>query len=492
MPQPITADQPAAHDLPRGLPSSVGIDGFEVAAFLEAVQQAGLELHGVMLERDGVLVVDAWRWPYDSLTPRVTHSITKSFTACAIGLAIDEGLLRLDDPLAKFFPQAAAGATDPRAAQITVEHLLTMRTGHGGNTSGSIWRGIDGSWVEEFFRIPLTSAPGTDFVYTSAASYMLSAVLTQVAGVTLHDYLKPRLLEPLGFEAQHWDISPEGISPGGNGLTARPVDVLKLAMLHRDGGRWNGEQVLPQAWVEAATRAQGGEGSRYGYHWWTDRPANGYSAVGVFAQMVAVIPGERATLAVFGAMEKSAQVTPFIDRHLSAALRGEQAGAAGDERLREVLQRFAEEQPLRSLAHPTQPLPARMSFALEANPYGIETLNLLQAGERLVMEWVEATGSERIEAGIDHWVAGTSSLPGAQLHHGYALRDAPVVATARWVAADRLELEWVYPRSAFRDRVYLSFAGERVCLERSVNINSGIRAWEPLHGMSTHNPTRHV
>ncbi|MDF0731361.1 serine hydrolase [Pseudomonas entomophila] len=471
-----------AFDLPTAAPSTLGIDGHAVADFLEAVQEAGLEVHGVMIERDGLLAVDAWRWPYNAHTPRVTHSITKSFAACAIGLAIDDGLLRLNDPLSRFFPEAAARASDPRSAGITVEQLLTMRTGHGGNTSGSVWRGIDGSWVEEFFRIPLVSEPGTAFVYTSAASYMLSAILTQVTGQTLHQYLTPRLFQPLGFAGESWDISPDGINPGGNGLTARPLDVLKLAMLHREGGRWQGRQLLSAEWVSAATRPQGGEGSRYGYHWWTDRPANGYSAVGVFAQLAAVIPGERATLAVFGAMEKSAVVTPYIDRHLGAALRGERAGAQADERLRQTIERFAAPRPLRSSARPTAPLPALLSYALEANPYGLERLNLRQQADRLVLELVDETGTHAIEVGLDQWLSGTCSMPGAQLHHGYSLRDAPVIAGAHWVSADRLEMEWIYPRSAFRDVLQLAFEGARVRVERRVNINSGVREWAPLLG----------
>ncbi|MGE7992888.1 serine hydrolase domain-containing protein [Pseudomonas sp. NPDC089554] len=475
---------PASHsfDLPTAAPSTLGIDGHAVADFLEAVQHAGLEVHGVMIERDGQLAVDAWRWPYNARTPRVTHSITKSFTACAIGLAIDDGMLRLDDPLSRFFPDAAAQASDPRSAGITVEQLLTMRTGHGGNTSGSVWRGIDGSWVEEFFRIPLASEPGTTFVYTSAASYMLSAVLTQVTGQTLHQYLAPRLLQPLGFAGESWDISPDGINPGGNGLTARPLDVLKLAMLHRESGNWQGRQLLSTAWVDAATRPQGGEGSRYGYHWWTDRPGNGYSAVGVFAQMAAVIPGEHATLAVFGAMEKSTQVTPFIDHHLGAALRGERAGVQADQQLLQAIERFAAPRPLHSSAQPAAPLSAFASYALAPNPYGLERLNLKPQADHLVLELVDGAGSHCIEVGLDHWRSGTCSMPGTQLHHGYSLRDAPVVAGARWVTAGQLEMEWIYPRSAFRDVLQLAFEGKQVRVERRVNINSGAREWTPLLG----------
>lgn len=119
----------------------------------------------------------------------------------------------------------------------------------------------------------------------------------------------------------------------------------------------------------------------------------------------------------------------------------------------------------------------------KASPYGIERLKLRQYGNRLLMELVDATGTYPIEAGIDHWLPGTSSIPGAELHHGYSLREAPVIAAAHWTAANQLEVEWIYPRSAFRDVLHLTFADAQIRLERRVNINSGIRQWEPLQGM---------
>src|SRR5471032_233164 len=125
-------------------------------------------------------------------------------------------------------------------------------------------------------------------MYTSAASYMLSAILSRAADVTLHDYLKPRIFEPMGIEGESWDLGPDGINPGGNGLTARTADLLKLGILHAQGGLWEGRRILPEAWVTESTRPQGQEaGSRYGYHW-AIRPKGAFSALGIFVQAVLV------------------------------------------------------------------------------------------------------------------------------------------------------------------------------------------------------------
>jgi len=138
---------------------------------------------------------------------------------------------------------------DEKLAAMTVEDLLTMRTGHAGETSGAIWRGINASWIEEFFKIPVVHPPGAVYVYTSAASYMLSAIITRTTGETLHDYLKSRLLQPLGITGEHWDIGPDGINPGGNGLTCKTADILKFGVLHAQKGLWNGQRLLPESWV---------------------------------------------------------------------------------------------------------------------------------------------------------------------------------------------------------------------------------------------------
>lgn len=466
--------------LPRASASSLGIDPDRLIAFLDAVKAAGLDLHGFMLHRHGHVVAEGWTWPVDPNEPRVLHSMAKSFTGCAIGLAIQEGLLNLDDRLVRFFPDEVPANADPRLADMTVEHLLTMRTGHASNTSGSVWRSISTSWIAEFFKIPLAYAPGSEYVYTSAASYMLSALINRVTGQTLHDYLKPRLFIPLDIYNETWDIGPDGVNPGGNGLTAPVSAALKLAVLHAQNGVWEGRQVLPAAWVQAATQPQGGPDSRYGYHWMM-KPRPAFSALGVFVQMAAVYREHNATLVLVGGMKNSAEIVPFIERYFPAAFSEDcSVKPEADARLEQRLASMAE-QPLLVSDCPAPEDSIRV-FAVAENGLGVRQLSFAFTGHVLTFELTDSQATHRLQIGIDHWLTGLTSMPGRALHHGYEFNHAQIVAGARWLDQKTLEMTWIYPQTAFRDRVKCVFEGNSVSLARTVNVNSAEREQEVLVG----------
>jgi len=482
-PMPRHKNLPTHNDgLPRASASTVGVDPDRVIAFLDDIETAGLELHGLMLHRNGHVATEGWSWPYDPARPRVLHSVAKSFTACAIGLAIDEGLLKLEDKVISFFPDHLPSVADPKLGNMTVEHLLMMRTGHESNTSGSIWRSISSSWITEFFKIALVHEPGTHYAYTSAASYMLSAIITRVTGQTMHDYLRPRLFEPLSIYDESWDIGPDGINPGGNGLTARPVDMLKLGILHAQSGLWNGQRVLPADWVSAATQAQGGPGSRYGYHW-AIRPREAFSAVGVFVQMVSVFPKHNATLAVVAAMKGSAELIPHIERHFPSAFTTDiRSDPEADARLVRRLALLGREPLLVSAGSKHITGSATLDFAMEHNAQGVSRLSFEFYYDAVTLHLIDAAGAHSMVVGLERWITGRTDMPGRDLHHGYELKDAEVVTGARWLDANTLEMSWIFVATAFRDTVRCVFQNDRMTFARSVNVNSGALMHETLRG----------
>jgi hypothetical protein len=369
-----------------------------------------------------------------------------------------------------------------------------MRTGHAGETSGAVWRQLDSSWVSAFFDIPLVDPPGSKFVYTSAASYMLSAIVSRTTGETLHDYLKPRIFEPLGIVGETWDVGPDGINPGGNGLVARTADLLKLGVLHEHGGMWQGRRLLPEGWVRDATRAQEASG-RYGYHWWVHEDG-GYSAIGKFVQMVRVFPEHGATLAVTGAIKGSKLLMPHIDRHFPKAFADQPFdGADRDARLAATLTEWQSA----SAASPWQrafdgtldawdagagiAAPATVRrFALDPNGTGASELRLTLNPDQCEFTLIDSQGEHRVVAGFGRWIESTTDMPGAELHHGYRFHDSPVVARAAWVNPTCLRMVWLYPETAFRDTVECVFDGDGVVVSRSVNINSGRLALDDLTG----------
>ncbi|WP_186224708.1 serine hydrolase domain-containing protein [Burkholderia gladioli] len=474
--------------LPRARASAMGVDASAVAAWLDDVEQAGLDLHAFMLHRHGHVIAEGWRWPYRADRLRNLHSVAKSFTACAIAFAIEEGRLRLEDRLGDFFAESPP-APHPAAA-MTVADLLTMRTGHAGETSGAVWRRMSSSWIEAFFAIPVETPPGSNFVYTSAASYMLSALVSRVTGETTHEYLRPRLFAPLGISGETWDIGTDGINPGGNGLWAHTADLLKLGILHVQGGVWEGRRVLPEAWVAEATRAQEAS-NRYGYHWWV-HDGGSYSAIGKFVQLVRVFPEAGVTLAVTGAIKGSKRLMPLIEWHLPAAFRDAPFdGAAADAALDAALARWQSPEaasPWQRAFEDTQaerpgvPAVGEWRFVLDPNEGDASELRLLFAEGRCECRLVDREGEHVVTAGLGRWIESTTDMPGADLHHGYRFQDSPVVARAGWVDEATLRMVWLYPETAFRDLVECEFDGERVTLRRSVNINSGALALKDLSG----------
>jgi hypothetical protein len=453
------------------------VNAAEIEAFLDDVAAAGLELHGLMIHRHGAVAAENFWWPYGPDRPRVMHSATKSFTACAIGMAVEEGRLSLSDRVIDFFPDHLPAAVDAKLAAMTVEDLLTMRTGHERETSGAIWRGIDTSWIAEFFKIPIVHEPGTTYVYTSAASYMLSAVLTRVTGETLHDYLKPRLFEPLGITGETWDTGPDGVNPGGNGLTCRCSDLLKLCILYTQGGLWDGRRILSEDWVRRSTVAHG---PGYGYHWVIGEHGSAL-AVGVFVQIGVSFPEQGASLMVIGAINGSKLLLPHLFRHFPLAF--ETPGDAEADRRLEA--RFASTRlarPLVSLAEPAPEHGGTVEYAICENTRGVSRVRFEFAKDRCRVVLTDAEGDHTILVGIDRWIEGQADMPGRELHHGYRLQPAQVVAGGRWLDADTLEMTWIYAETAFRDTVVCRFGGGRINVSRSVNVNSGATSLPELAG----------
>ena len=469
--------------LHRGTPSAFGVDSARIMAFLDDVEQAGLELHGLMLWRDGAVVAEGWHWPYRADRLRMTHSMTKSVTACAIGLLVDERKLHFDDRVCGFFPEVDIDADSP-ASRMTVEDLLTMRAGHAEEVSGSIWRGLRTSWVEEFFRIPIVHEPGTTYVYSSAASYMLSAIVTRVTGETIDAFLAPRLFAPLGIVEYHWDLGPDGINPGGNGISFRPPDSLKLGILHAQGGMWQGRRLLPEWWVDAATRAQGSPG--YGYHWVVGE--HYFIALGVFVQLAAAYPAAGAVLTIHAAMDHSKVLLPHLNRHFPAAFAG--GSPAADVQLQDRLRGWRAPPRFASTAHGAMAELTRGRWAVADNPVGVTGLSFDDVDDDLTLAITDGNGEHSVRARADDWLESRTSLPGASLHHGYAMADTPTVAGFRWLAANQLELVLHFAESAFRDTLTFTFDGDRLTMERSVNINSGDRAWPTLSAVRESEPVR--
>jgi CubicO group peptidase (beta-lactamase class C family) len=297
----LAAPTAIAQSLPRSTPEAEGVSSEAIRGFVEAADKKVNTLHSFMLVRHGKVVAEGWWKPQTPQTSHVMHSLSKSFTSTAVGLAIEEGKLSLDDEVLKFYPEYAPKDPSKNLKAMRVRDLLIMSTGHDSEPKFT----PDTPWVKTFLNHPVPFKPGTHFLYNTPATHMLSAIVQKVTGKTVLDYLKPRLFEPLGIENPTWATSPQGVTLGGWGLHIRTEDISKFGQLYLQKGVWNGKQILPALWIAKATSKQTSNGSNpksdwdqgYGYQFWRCR--NGaYRGDGAFGQYCIVLPELDAVIAI--------------------------------------------------------------------------------------------------------------------------------------------------------------------------------------------------
>lgn len=289
-------------------------------AFFSAAAKAKLDVHSVMIVKDGAVIYSHWQSKGASNVPHVLHSVSKTFTATAVGLAIAEGRLNLTDKVVSFFPDKLPNEVSDNLMAMTIRDLLTMTCGHDDEPNQSKRE----EWVKTFLAHPVKHTPGTFYLYNSLGTYMLSAIVQKVTGEKVLDYLTTRLFEPLHIDKPRWDESPQGISAGGWGLYLKTEDLAKMGQLLLQNGKWKGKQIIPAEWVYEMSKKQVesiNPGTRleqaeergmtketsdwmqgYGYQMWRCRPGC-FRADGARGQYIIVVPDKNAVIAITSDVE---------------------------------------------------------------------------------------------------------------------------------------------------------------------------------------------
>jgi CubicO group peptidase (beta-lactamase class C family) len=295
----------AAAPLPRSAPEMQGVGSAGLQRFVDALDQKIEGMHSVMVVRHGEVIAEGWWTPYNAESRHTMYSLSKSFTSTAVGLAIAEGKLSLDDTLISIFPEDAPANPSANLKSMRIADLLRMNTGHHNEDITGFDYSAEPSPAKAFLAIPVTHKPGTHFVYNTPASFMLSASVQKRVGMPIVEYLRPRLFEPLGIENPIWETNKFGVNLGGFGLNIRTEDIAKFGQLYLQKGEWHGKQLIPQTWVAAATSRQTSNGSSptsdwdqgYGYQFWRCR--NGaFRGDGAFGQYCVVMPEQDAVVAI--------------------------------------------------------------------------------------------------------------------------------------------------------------------------------------------------
>ncbi|MCA9090383.1 MAG: serine hydrolase [Planctomycetaceae bacterium] len=290
-----------ADPLPRSEPEAQGVSSAQIRDFVEAANEKIDTLHSLMVVRHGHVVAEGWWAPEGPAKPHVLHSLSKSFTSTAVGLAVAEGKLSIDDTVLSFFPDDVPETPSDNLKKMRIRDLLTMSTGHQTQPTFN----SETPWVKTFLEHPVPHKPGTHFQYNSPATYMCSAIVQKVTGQTVLEYLTPRLFVPLAIETPEWLESPQGVSVGGWGLLLRTEDIAKFGQLYLQRGKWQGKQLVPAEWIEQATSKQVSNGSDpsrdwdqgYGFQFWRCRHG-AYRGDGAFGQFCIVLPEQDAVITI--------------------------------------------------------------------------------------------------------------------------------------------------------------------------------------------------
>jgi CubicO group peptidase (beta-lactamase class C family) len=467
--------------LPRSAPEAAGLPASAILKFIAAAEKHIDALHSLMLLRHGCVAAEGWWAPYAAGRPHLLFSLSKSFTSTAVGLAVAEGRLTVDDPVLSFFPNETPGRPSRNLADMRVRHLLSMSTGHAEDTTGFMVRRRDGDWARGFLSRPVKHQPGTHFVYNSGATYMLSAIVQRLTGMSLLDYLTPRLFEPLGIQGAAWESCPRGVNTGGWGLSVKTEDIARFGQLYLQKGEWEGRRLLPEAWVAEATSAQapfsagGGNDWQqgYGYQFW--RCQHGaYRGDGAFGQYCIVMPDQDAVLAITAGVKDMQAVLDLVWKHLLPAMQpgALPADAAAQDKLAGKLSSLALPPQRGRRSSPMAPRVSGAVYAFPANEQGLRSASLEFGKDGCTLAVTDRLGEHRIACGYGAWVTGTTAY-GSQPMHGGAPKPQAVAASGAWTADDTFTIRACLCETPFIPALSFRFAGRRLFYSMEANVSFG-------------------
>jgi CubicO group peptidase (beta-lactamase class C family) len=490
---PAIRQEQAATDWVAATPESQGIDSARIAAAIEGLRERGAPIHSLLIVRNGKLVTEAYFHPYDGKTPHDIASVTKPITTTLIGLAIKKGLIAgVDEPMLSIFKDRSIANVDERKEAVRLEHLLTMSSGLGCKAQAgepTLWEMLSApDNVRFMLDLPMTDQPGAKYVYCSGGMHLLSGAISRRTGRHAESFAKENLFTPLGIRQWVWPRDPQQVSHGFGNLHLHPRDMARLGQLFLDEGRWQGRQVVPAAWVAAATSPRmktGGPGtSDYGYGWRI--PTNGgpvtFEAGGRGGQQISVLRNLKTVIVINGGGFSSGELM----KELGAAINSGTApgtplpaNPAGNERLRRAIAAAA--QP--PAARPVAPLPeiaaniTGKTWTLPANWLGLRSLKLdFQPGAATATTTlVFGPALKQYQFGIDAQVVGERTvtetrplgLDGVLRLSPNGILGMPVGLRGAWIDPRTFELEYNEVANTNTYLLRMNFEGERLRVEAS-------------------------
>ena len=322
---------------PRTYPEHVGVSSGRILAMLNALEkEKRANIHNLLVIKDGHVICECSHPGYSTNVWHLSHSMSKSLCGMAVGLAVDDGLLSVDERLADIFPELHYN--DKRFADITVKHLLSMSAGVRFSEAGSV---SDTRWTQSFFESAMSYAPGTGFSYNSMNTYILARIVVKRCGKSLTELVTERILQPLGITNFFWEVGPEGVEKGGWGVYMSVESWAKLGYMMMSGGSFDGKRILSEEWVRESTTRQAVTPDiigpyNYGYQLWVSRKTSTFLFNGMLGQNVWICPTNNIIVAVNAGNNELFQNSPamaIMEKYLAYDLSGDLYDScfAGDE-----------------------------------------------------------------------------------------------------------------------------------------------------------------
>lgn len=468
--------------LPRSTPEAEGVSSEGIIDFIDAVSKSKHELHSFMIVRHGKVIAESWWNPYRADLKHTLYSTSKSFTATAIGFAVSEKKLTVDDKVISFFPNDLPATISPYLAELRIKDLLSMSVGQ--EKEPSFVMGTSDDWVKGFLATPIKFQPGTKFLYNSVATYMLSAIVQKVTGQKVIDYLKPRLFEPLGITGIDWEVDPKGINTGGWGLRLKTEDMAKFGQLFLQKGLWKGKQILPASWIEEASTmkimqnpnaTQAAKDSSdwlqgYCYQMWRCRN-NGYRADGANGQYIIVLPEKDAVIAVTAEAPNMQGEINLIWKYLLPALRDKKLPSNP-----KLLASLKDKQASVALAIPTKNILSAQESQISGKTYGILSNKNL---ENIAFDFKNGVCNLSLKTdsvthiipfGAGKWETSETTKFGPYLVAGaranrVGLPAFKVAGAYTWLDEKTLELTLRYIESPHTETIVCTFEGNKVSVD---------------------------
>lgn len=449
-------------------PEAQGVDSHDLTRVLQRVALQGIDLHSLIVYRNGHVILEVYPPPYDAQTVHNVKSVSKSLLSALVGIALDNGIVGgIDQHISEFFPEYFATDMHPGKRDISLRHLLTMTSGLDLDENGPKMNAVFSSedWIGATLQRPLVALPGEHFVYSTALTHLMSGLLSRASHNSLLDLCQRYLCGPLEFEKVQWRTGPAGYNFGGAELYLRPRDMLKFGLLYLNDGKWQGQQLVPSSWIRASTQNQLGQAASeqpYGFWWWPVK--HGYKAVGWGGQRLLIIPRKHLVIAAtFADPDGFDRIFKDFDiSRLATAPLAPNPTAAN--RLRKVV---------RSLQHPpprpVAPLPpvahtiSGKTFTLSSESQTLSikriSFDFSNAGDySLSMDW--GYGSRQLALGLDGLFRVTPTGEFGRLPH-----DNHIALRGNWLDANTLVMELVPVGEPLHMDLTLTFVNERVMIK---------------------------